>query len=818
MSTGARFWKIKGRGLLLLALLLGAAAALLAPTPARGQEGTEGPTLSISAGLDGYGTQNGWLPVRVLLENNGPDLEAELRVASRGFNNREIVFSQVVSLPRVSRKELFLYVYPEAFLGSLEVELFAGGRKLAQASDRLTTVGQEDRLYLVLAGQPGVFNFLSQLKPPNGNSFTAFLQPDELPDHYLGLSGVDYVLLSGVDSGAFNPAQRQALEAWVARGGTLLISGGPAWRQVTSGLEALLPLQPRDEVELEDFSALAGFLGLEEGPQGQALAAAGTLQSGAQALLQQGELPLAARRAYGSGEVIFLTLDPSLEPLSGWQELPQFVELLLAASKASPVFQAGFRFWDLAQDAAAALPNLGLPSGWTVVCFLGLYILAVGPLNYFLLKRLKRRELAWVSIPLLVVLFAGLAFTVGSSALGNRPVLNHRAVVQVWPGVEQAQVDALLGVFSPSRERLTLESGPGFLAHGLQANMSLSEAGSLHFRRDEEGRSLVPEMRLDVGGVRTLALEGQIPAPRFEGELTLTLGPQRAALHASLSAPQGLPLEDAALITAGTDRHLGDLSPGQAREVDLVLTRLLKARPSAFSGTVPPYYLTAYADASLAEQILGTNDFYSDPEIYPRYALISALNDPVYGTQPEYGSFFLAGWSPKQPFEAGLQDVNFETSGESLYLFHLSPQIRWEGDEGLLPPALFTWEALTTPYSGSPATPYDAWLDPEGFALRFRLALPIEYSAVKSLILTLERGSNMGSASGSSPSRVGVSLWDFESQGWDDLGELAWGNHDLPNPERYVGPGGQVLVRLAAVGTFGQVQIGRADFTLVVER
>lgn len=817
MSTGARLWKGRGRGLLLLGLLFALGASLLVPARGRGQE-PGGPTLSITAGLDGYGAQNGWLPVRVRVENDGPDIEAELRVQTTGFNNRLLIYSQAVSLPRVSRKELFLYVYPEVFLGSLTVQLYSGEQKLAEASTNLTTVSQADQLYVVLAENANAFNFLSQIKPRNANAFTAYLQPGELPDHYLGLSGVDVLLLSGVDGSAFNAAQRQALEGWVARGGRLLIAGGPNWRQTTTGLEAMLPLLPQDEASLDEFSALAGFTGLESSPQGQALAAVGALQPGAQVLVQQGELPLAARRLHGSGEVVFLALDPALAPLSSWQGLPQFFELLLASSSARPAFQAGFQNWQMAQDAAASLPELGLPSGWTVLCFLGLYILAVGPLNFLILRRFKRRELAWLSIPLLVILFAGVAFSAGSSALGSRPILNHRALIQVWPGIEQAQMDGLLGIFSPRRDSLTLETGPGVLAHGLQAGMNLADAGSLHIERDEEGRSLARGLRLDVGGIRTLAVQGQIPAPRFEGELELRLSPERSTLHGRLAAPQDLALEDAVLIAANAGRELGDLAPGEVRETDIVLTSLLKARASGVYGSIPPFYLDTYASVGLAEQILGTADFFSNPEIYPRYALLSALNEPVYGTLPQYGDFFLAAWSPEQPFQAGLQGENYKTSGESLYLMHLAPEIRWEGDEGWLPPALFTWEVLDAPVSGSPASPYDAWLDMDGFSLRFRLGLPVEYSGVKSLTLRLESGSLTSGSQASGPARVGVSLWDFEAQAWEDLGEFAWGEHEIPNPERYTGPGGQVLLRMAAVGTFGQVQVSRADFTLVVER
>ncbi|MBK8024645.1 MAG: hypothetical protein IPK19_25285 [Chloroflexi bacterium] len=45
--------------------------------------------------------------------------------------------------------------------------------------------------------------------------------------------------------------------------------------------------------------------------------------------------------------------------------------------------------------------------------FLALYILLVGPANYFLLSRINRREWAWVTIPILILVFSALAHTLG---------------------------------------------------------------------------------------------------------------------------------------------------------------------------------------------------------------------------------------------------------------------------------------------------------------------------------------------------------------------------------------------------------------------
>ena len=65
-------------------------------------------------------------------------------------------------------------------------------------------------------------------------------------------------------------------------------------------------------------------------------------------------------------------------------------------------------------SAVINLPSLALPPiGGLIVLLFG-YILLVGPVNYLVLRRLDRREWAWVTVPVLI-----LVFTVGSFGIGG---------------------------------------------------------------------------------------------------------------------------------------------------------------------------------------------------------------------------------------------------------------------------------------------------------------------------------------------------------------------------------------------------------------
>src|SRR4029078_3512544 len=79
-------------------------------------------------------------------------------------------------------------------------------------------------------------------------------------------------------------------------------------------------------------------------------------------------------------------------------------------------------------QAAAQLPNLALPPVGGLIAILVVYILLIGPINYLILKRIDRREWAWVTMPVLIVAFAVGAYGFGSLLRGTNAPVNDAAI------------------------------------------------------------------------------------------------------------------------------------------------------------------------------------------------------------------------------------------------------------------------------------------------------------------------------------------------------------------------------------------------------
>jgi len=429
-------------------------------------------------------------------------------------------------------------------------------------------------------------------------------------------------------------------------------------------------------------------------------------------------------------------------------------------------------------NALATLPELGLPSFLLVCGWMGLYLLIIGPVNYIALRYIKRPELAWVTIPTLVILFTALAYIAGFLYRGTRPTLNRLLVAQGWDTAPQAHLHGVMGIYSPSRARYNLqtESPIKFLPQGDQG-INL-QTGANWLSLEQTNGQLLPEARIEIGGMKSVALEGYLPVLSITHDLTVTVSSRVPHLAGQVTNNSSLTLKEAILVTPGSITNLGDLAPGASHPVSLPL-QIDRNNPGLYQMDAANY---------LFPGIYGLAQGDEDEITQRRGALLRAAVTPQeYHTIPANWGIYLLGWVETPLLPAGVAGVNFRTVDTSLVIHRLTPAFQFEGNAWQLNSALFAWETTQpeiTPYS----TGYG--LVNQGYTLRFRPAVPPQFSKVKSLTVTLEGSST--------PNKVILELWDYEANAWNQVDVADWGQINIPEPEPFVGPGGEVRLTLRA--------------------
>lgn len=780
----------------LLMTLLIALLGLPLFTPAAQAQDESPITLNARAGFDGYCKENRWLPVRVTVENTGKDVQVRVQAAYPNQSNGQTAFGLDLPLPSGARKEFFLYVYPENYLQKLTISVTEAGRTLVKRDLNVTCRNDKNLLVGLLSETPSDYASLNGLKPLDGAARIIQLRPADLPDQSQGWQALDALVVAGADTGQLSPAQRAALGAWLAEGGKLLVVGGANWQPAAAGLVEFLPLAPESARRVETLSELQSYFRSASPPAGGATLSTGALRKDAQVLIEQDGLPLLARRVIGFGEVYYLAADPGLAPLKDWAGMETAYSHLLGVQIPRPRW-AEWPWQDNATgNALATLPELGLPSFLLVCGWLGFYLVIIGPVNFIVLRRLKRPELAWLTIPALVVVFTAFAYFSGFLYRGTRPTLNRLLVAQGWDTAPLMHVNAVMGIYSPNRTRYNLESEAPFrfLPQG-NDGASLQTGGNWLALEQGDGQ-LLPDARLEIGGMKSVALEGSLPALNITHDLTVTVSNQTPQLEGQVTNLSNVTLRDAFLVTPGSVTNLNDLKPGESRPIRL---------PLRVDRNNSGFYQMDSANF-LLPNTYGFVQGDKNETFQRRNALLRAAAMPQqYYSIPSNWGIYLMGWVETPLLPVGVSNVNFKNIDTSLVVRMLTPAFQFEGDSWELNEALFAWEAShpeVTPYSSN----YGG--SSQGFMLRFRPATPLQFSKVESLTIRLDGNSI--------PSKAILELWDYEAGGWSRVEFAAWGRIRVIEPERFVGPGGEVRLKLG-VDPNDWIEISESSIDLVVK-
>ena len=118
------------------------------------------------------------------------------------------------------------------------------------------------------------------------------------------------------------------------------------------------------------------------------------------------------RPAYGSGSVTLLGFDPAADWIANIRRLRRTCGDACCRRGRSVACRSSTTTCSC--SAVSQLPSLALPPIGGLILLLGAYILLIGPINYLVLVRLDRREWAWFTMPILIIVFGVGAYGFGA--------------------------------------------------------------------------------------------------------------------------------------------------------------------------------------------------------------------------------------------------------------------------------------------------------------------------------------------------------------------------------------------------------------------
>lgn len=369
---------------------------------------------------------------------------------------------------------------------------------MADPSLRIRQVGVGSEM-IVYYGSPGGLYELGAdpSLDPSRQEFVRVLLGRELPVQWFAYEGVQTLLIATSDVkllDQIDPTRGAAIQSWVRQGGNLVVSVAANAQVVAAGfLGKMLPgkLAGQGRVrapdQLENFAKTKARLD----PGGQGLPIATLADVRGQVLVRDEGADLVVTGAYGLGRVTVLAFDTDAEPFQSWEGKRDFwIELFglqrVAASDpnvAIPAGRLGFSGrTDLASQLHAHLedfPDVAVvPFRWVALLILG-YILLIGPVDYFFLKRVVGRlELTWITFPAMVVVVSVAAYYAAYWLKGDQLRVNRLEIVDVDDASKTLRGTSYCSIFSPRIASYSIAETPGLGADGAWAELGMGRETS----------------------------------------------------------------------------------------------------------------------------------------------------------------------------------------------------------------------------------------------------------------------------------------------------------------------------------------------------
>ncbi len=581
----------------LASLLAGAALA----GASIGAAAADAVTLTVHVGYQNVVKAGEWMPVTVDAKNSGAGVDGTLEL-QEVFNSQPgvggfPVYQAPISLASGATKRIRGYVVEDSAGATITARIVQNGRVVASqdsgaASSTSTLIG-------VLSDQPTSLDGFAAVHPASVAARVVHLHADEIAESALPLRAFDILAIDDFATDSLTAGQRTAISDFVQGGGDLLLGTGPAWRKTLAGLSpAIVPM---------NVSGTASVNAAELG--GSSVEVATGTPTPGRVWLATGSRPLLIERTVGAGTVTMATFDWNQELNGSTPLLRQLLaRAIFGSGGANQNFASGVGPGPVTVRSQPSitsksnsltpvlgnLPSLDLPSFQLTGALVLLYILLIGPVNYVVLGAMRRRALAWVTVPLIALIATVGAYGTGVLTKGRSVQANQVTILHLQPGADHAYQETYTGIIAPSRGDYQVSIGGGrglispiatyggYYGPGLFSASSFgpgSGSRSIRVNVDNNGVTLPGMTAFVLGGFATETIS---PAPKLTAHLQLVNG----TLTGTIENHSSLAFTDAVLIAGDSYQIFGGLTPGTTATVSL--------EPKTANSFGPPTYSRIY--------------------------------------------------------------------------------------------------------------------------------------------------------------------------------------------------------------------------------
>lgn len=413
-------------------------------------------------GLEGYYRIGNYVELKLEVTNQGEDFEGEFFAIKSGDSIERTRYQESVMVASKETKIISMSILLPDSSPKMYFQVYDDKAKEYLYQDKIEpSIKVIDGISIgVLAENMSELNYMSKT-----NIQVIPLQVEGVPSDCRVLQSLDYLVINNFSSAKLSDEQYKEIKEWVNLGGTLVIGTGEnASKTMELFRDDLLVSELGKETSIStsigvqasqveglmnywvDLDSLSQYEvsnekeiiynkelvdAVEKGKKeeqkelnkGKNIPTVNkkiiTLHlEGAAIKLSEGEVPLLYQKEYGKGSILLTTFDLAL-PNDTWGVLGnQIVKQLLCNmnnQRTADVerYTQNTPLSYMKKELASFNMNIKLPKTTTFLWIILIYLILVGPIAYFICKKMKKNQWLWGIVPMIAIVFTCLVYYSG---------------------------------------------------------------------------------------------------------------------------------------------------------------------------------------------------------------------------------------------------------------------------------------------------------------------------------------------------------------------------------------------------------------------
>ncbi len=543
-------------------------------------------------------------PIFITMENNLKDIDGEVQVEipyDEGYGEAVTIYAIGINQPKDTQKKYVINLPISSHLLNIKLKVVEGKNTLLEKYVRLERgITENTALVGVLSDDTDSLRYLNGFNFDNIsntiNSKIVKLNEENFPNTIDVAESFDMIIINNYDTSKLTKEQYDVLKKWTELGGFLVLGTGANGNKTLSAFTDDFITGEKESV----VRVSANPLGILVNDDFDTIIDAMKLKTDDSVPIVESEgITLIQKLDKHQGSILLLSFDMGMEPIISWNLNKYFMESLFR--KTAPAMLTGSNFdvnrragynYNI-ESALKNIPELPLPQYGTIILIFIIYIIVAAPISYLVLKRIDKRELMWVVVPIFSVLFASIVYLIGFGTRIKEPLLNTVSIARVnETGFYDTK--SFSGVFTPNKTNIKIQGIDNLrIKPFMRGNYyGSSDSQTWDNKRIEAKFVLSPEQSLEfynigVWGMKTFEIASD---KNLEGNIIGNINYIDSSYTGYIENNTGFDLEDCYIITANQFLKIDDFAKGEKIDISNMEKKSFTNRFELLDGIYPRFY------------------------------------------------------------------------------------------------------------------------------------------------------------------------------------------------------------------------------------